>query len=358
MNKVYQILIGLIAIACYISAGFYFIGTNGFRELSYLNTLFISGFFAISFVALAMVQSKTDTSQSITLVVGNYLKGILLVVLSVAVLYAITLVSTSKFSTLLISNLIYFSLAILGLYGVYQLIKGTKGFNAANNNPYLQLLTHGMFIIPCTIVETIMRVGKDIITTPRYIYTILALEILFLVGYIGLPKLWRAISGIEHDVLVDGTAIPLYREKTVGVVDDNYHQGYAFTFFADNVPESSIEGDTNVPIFQVGSDTITVYYDPITQLMTMEILEPNGKTLINIGEAPLQKWNRIVVNREASRLDVFVNGYLQYTGSYDLNVLYKDDIRVGKDDNGLRGGIRDVYLSRDKPFGHTFIRVY
>jgi len=358
MNKPTQIIVAILTILAYILIGIYLIGKNGFKTLSYMNSIFVVGFFSLAILSLATIQSKTNTTLNIVSIIKNYFKFVLLIVLSIVIVYIITVLSTSPFTTMLITSLIYISLGITGLYIVYQLIKNTKTYQSTSENQYIQLLTHLLFIIPCSIVETVQKIAKDIVNTHRYIYIILALEIIFIAGYVGLPKLWKLMTGMNHDILVSNNAIPLVREKTVGVVDENYHQGLAFTFYADNVPASSLEGSSYVPFIRIGEKTLVVSYNPKLESMRIGILGPAGVSSFDINNVSLQKWNKIVINRTASSLDVFVNGSLEYTGTHDLTVLYKDDVVVGRDTEGLHGGIRNVYLSREAPFDHTFIRAY
>ena len=120
MNKPTQIIVAILTILAYILIGIYLIGKNGFKTLSYMNSIFVVGFFSLAILSLATIQSKTNTTLNIVSIIKNYFKFVLLIVLSIVIVYIITVLSTSPFTTMLITSLIYISLGITGLYIVYQ----------------------------------------------------------------------------------------------------------------------------------------------------------------------------------------------------------------------------------------------
>lgn len=166
------------------------------------------------------------------------------------------------------------------------------------------------------------------------------------------PNIQKKIQFSNYIPLVT-YPIDLNTQKVVGDSSTLYGINKRYTY--------SIQGwiyiDQNNPSNNVASnkDTILLNYGSVPKMTynvktrTLSVFIRQGskeeKKVFETQKLALQKWNYFVFNYTNGLMDVFLNAKLVATENNIVPFLHQDEIKTGED-NGILGGIRDVYYNR------------
>jgi hypothetical protein len=256
----------------------------------------------------------------------------------------------------------------------------------------VKLLGNALFYLPCLMLDTVDMLKEKYKLTSSTFLLILAAEAAFILAGLYLPALaTKAINhtgvqivsapiSMSHETTLSnyqiqfvksnnkewtGKANPLQKTNTTTAPNPsiiqlhNYSYGVSAWVYIHPQPPNVYKNKT-MNIFNFGKTTegnaITigpdVSYDPGTNTITVKI---NDDTVATITDAPIQRWNNIVVNSDKGAIDIFINGKLIYTGTHvpntDSNPMGSIVVGQGKNDNnkGISGEICNLVLNRE-PF--------
>lgn len=229
------------------------------------------------------------------------------------------------------------------------------------------LFVNIIFFLPCLLTDFVSYITNEYKSTPNKVLTLFGIELILLLLYLYLPEFLTKIS-VKDGVSVLEKYVYL-NEETIISLEDNIikKSDHIKTFAQDNeevsreysfsmwvflnqhsTSTSSYNKETNIFDFGNGKPKITYYNnknDPKNKdvyriYFTNEI---NSKNFYDL-QIPNQKWNHIVFNYKSTYVDLFVNGKLLRTftfnkkiPSYDLG----DLITIGSA-NGLSGSIANI----------------
>lgn len=263
------------------------------------------------------------------------------------VIYAI-----SNFSSF-ISNLIWF-LGILSIFGaiaiVYKLF-GNKIKDIDYKSPvFIRLLKNIILYIPCLIIDFANFVAKEVFKTPKSIWILFGIEILFILGFFLLPKIYSKFMNIVSDH-INLLKEPVYlnnpirlAEQTPYVVSNSkkYSYGISFWFYINSNGNNTRKAYTELtPILTYGEKT-QVFYDGIKEELVIKgLIERDNVIEILRTKFPYQKWNNLVINYDSGYMDIFLNNELLVSKWNIIPYMTFDTISAGTK-NGIEGGLANV----------------
>jgi len=269
----------------------------------------------------------------------------------------------------------------------------------------VKLLGNALFYLPCLMLDTVDMLKEQYKLTSSSFLLILAAEAAFILAGLYLPVLaTKAINhtgvqivsapiSMSHETTLSKYQIQFVKNNTVvkewsgkanplqpftktdtkpdtdstptpnpSIIQlHNYSYGVSAWFYIHPQPPNVYNNKT-MNIFNFGKtkegNAITigpdVSYDPGTNTITVKI---SNVTVATITDAPLQRWNNIVVNSDKGAIDIFINGKLIYTGTHvpdtaespQTSIVVGQGQGKGKNDNGISGEICNMVLNRE-PF--------
>lgn len=263
------------------------------------------------------------------------------------VIYAI-----SNFSSF-ISNLIWF-LGILSIFGaiaiVYKLF-GNKIKDIDYKSPaFIRLLKNIILYIPCLIIDFANFVSKEVFKTPKSIWILFGIEVLFILGFFLLPKIYSKFMNIVSDH-INLLKEPVYlnnpirlAEQTPYVVSNSkkYSYGISFWFYINSNGNNTRKAYTELtPILTYGEKT-QVFYDGIKEELVIKgLIERDNVIEILRTKFPYQKWNNLVINYDSGYMDIFLNNELLVSKWNIIPYMTFDTISAGTK-KGIEGGLANV----------------
>ncbi len=245
------------------------------------------------------------------------------------------------------------------------------------------LLVNIIFFLPCLLTDFVSYITNEYKSTPNKVLTLFGIELVLLLLYLYLPDFLSKIS-VKDGVPVLEKYVYL-NEETVISLEDNIikKSDHIKTFAQDNeevsreysfsmwvflnqhsTSTSSYNKETNIFDFGNGKPKIT-YYNNKNDPKNKDVCriyftnEMNSKNYYDL-QIPNQKWNHIVFNYKSTYVDLFVNGKLLRTftfnkkiPSYDLG----DLITIGSN-NGLSGSIANIRYYQKNLSKHQINNIY
>jgi len=240
----------------------------------------------------------------------------------------------------------------------FKSLSGIQGF-----------ITYFIFYIPCLFIDFIKYILSEIHSTSSPILILFVFEIILLILYLLLPIIVARIKWTKNNVLLPNSAfldikqnissgelnkIPQMLASTKPV----FNQNYSFSMWVYLNPQSqSFAGyskESNVFNYGEGKPKITYYNDMTTVsnnfgasgVDKFKIYFSNSTSPVAVYKftLPSQKWNNIVVNFSSIKADLFVNGKLEKTYTYEGNQPTYDPvdfITIGET-GGLDGAICNI----------------
>lgn len=271
----------------------------------------------------------------------------------VGVIYGLT--SGTAISIITLNALLIASI-VVGLYLIHSLVSQTTYYKNMKSSGLFSVLYHGIFMIPCILIDGGLSIFKNVKQTKPSTYYLLLAEIVFLGLYFAVPYIYNKISTHNIKVLLDKPhyidslkTLGTFEELKASAKDDyKYKYGIAYKFFIDqNLPNASDASITDTEIFNYGNKprvTFNVKEDILKVTCRKGV---DGTTeLYRAKGVPRQRWNTMVVNYNSGIMDIFLNGELVATKKNVVPYMTHDYVTSGFD-NGIQGGIKEVHYSHE-----------
>ena len=274
----------------------------------------------------------------------------------------------------------------------------------------VKLLGNALFYLPCLMLDTVDMLKEQYKLTSSTFLLILAAEAAFILAGLYLPALaTKAINhtgvqivsapiSMSHETTLSKYQIQFVKSNNTDVKEwsekanplqpfakinidttktnidptpsdpnssiiqlHNYSYGVsAWVYIHPQPPNVYKSAPMNIFNFgkTIGPD---VSYDPGTNaiIVSIRMSDDSNVTVATITDAPLQRWNNIVVNSDKGAIDIFINGKLIYTGTHvpdtaespltSIVIGQGDKDKKDDKDNGISGEICNLVLNRE-PF--------
>jgi hypothetical protein len=351
--KEHKIQIGsILLIIGYVIASYsiYFIIPDKYNKYTLITNIIltIGGLLLFSYILKKNYSGINYNVKTLLLVLG-------IIGLASIIIYLVT--KSNEFSnvlTLLMNVIIVVGVLSLIYFAIEKIpiLKRLKMF--LMKAPITKVIYHLIFYIPC-ILEDIYNYIKEteIGETPGYIYKILLIELIVIVGYLVIPIIKDKVSNYDAKEVLKG---PIYLDKKKvhasyeelnGSIEEkeryNYNYGISGWFYIHeqhaNMKDTS---DKYVSIINYGNKPNVLYN---VEQQKLRVLMKTGidedEIIYETSNIKLQKWNNIVLNYNSGILDVFINGKLVATSKNKIGYMTLDNITSGEDE-GISGGIKEI----------------
>lgn len=321
--------------------------------------LLASGFYLFSD---KIIESVTNILMSLR---DNFSgKTILYILLAIAAIYGFYELSSSAFA---IQALQYGSIVVAVLIGIVALaiafrtnrayiynMKGLSGF-----------IVNFILFIPCLFSDFIEYLYGDFATTPKIVYLLFVFELILILLYLYIPKILKKMQERKGKTIIDKPIRINYRNDATNYIDmqgepanppnvqnllvkpeANIRRQFALSMWMYvvpmppnhvpyNKPANILNFNNHPSIVYNGTDKkFTIYYNNVDS---------------DVFDAPLEKWNQVIVNYDKDTVDLFLNGVLikTHTRNVTSESFNIGDILTTGQENGLQGGIaKVVYYER------------
>jgi hypothetical protein len=320
----------------------------------YTNILFLSIAVIWGFSMFVKYENKTSTIGS---TFTNMTKNFILIVLVFAFIFGIIYFLTANNTTSnLIAVMMNIFIVLTSIYTIYHFTKNTETVKKYSQNKLFALFYHLFFVIPCFFIDTVLFVRDDIKKTPKFVFTILLIQIIGLIIYFGYPYVVRSIYTHNAKMLLDK---PVYTDKehvigtyenlkpytkTSEKLDDfNYNYGISGWFFLDNIGANyNSKSNAYTTIFSYGEKP-KIEYNPAEHHLRVSMKQglDGIKIIYESTDILLQRWNNFVVNYDGGNVDVFLNGKLVASEGGSVPYMKYDNVIVGNDE-GIPGGACNI----------------
>ena len=287
---------------------------------------------------------------------------VLKILAAIAVLYGLSQLSISSLG---IQALAYGGTIIGILIGIVALAIAAKINRARiyNMTGLSGFIVNFIFFIPCLLSDFVEYMYGDFATTPKVVYILFVFELILILLYLYLPKLLKKMAEREGNIIIDKPIRINYKNDATNYIDMQTNNASvalsAITRTAINVrdkfalsmwvyvvpmPPNHAPYNTEANIFNFNKHPRITYNGTDKRF---SIYYSNNKT--DIFDAPLEKWNHMLINYTRDKADFFLNGVLTKTHKRvrDDESFNVGDILTTGQENGLQGGIaRVVYYER------------
>lgn len=297
-------------------------------------------------------------------------------------LFFLSIILYFLYSNLSQATTVYVNYLFIGLFSLI-FITSLAIFLLIFNN-YLKTFSgwYGFFIyfifyIPCIFVEFIDFIKSELKATTNTVYILFILEIIFILCYVYLPNLIKNYMNSFGKCLLE-KCVFLKEEKVIATFNDlnndrinhannennKMNQNFAISMWCyintQSKSNSSYVKESN--IFDYGNGKLKIIYnydlsnninDGNKNNYRFYFAKKKINGIDNFYELnlPDQKWNNIVVNNRYNNVDIFINGKIAKTFTY--NNVYQpptysesDIMKIGSN-NGLYGSMCNVrYYSK------------
>ena len=366
-NNYFKIFLAIVFVIC-IFMILYLVSINSFNTMNaiYLQLIFVVVFIL---VLLFLIIRKFSYIKIITYVIA-------------AILFLVLFFTNNSVNSIFFSS--YMSIIFIGITAIIAL---AIIFNIFSNNlrklhGWQGFIINLIFLIPCLFSDFIKGVFSEFGATPNIVFVLFIIEILVVLGYIYLPQVKQLFlndNGIElmkqpallnQHYFLDVNKIPKYTVKVNDITDITTQYSdktYAISMwiYVNPQPTNYISNKDETPIFtfsghplmtyQNDTDDATMHKSDIYRVYFGEYnINPSNNETEKLPPITLrllpQRWNFIVFNYYGTGGDVFVNGVLERTQNFEVNLNYtmKDTMEIGyvkknnRADYGLDGAISNV----------------
>jgi hypothetical protein len=300
--------------------------------------------------------------------------------------------STSKYISILFSALFFFAvfwvlvqiilrwlhqtvagialIIFIGLLAValfYNLFMAQPLRHAVKYNRYLSFIIQVLLYLPCWISGVFNAVGKWLVgqyhatTMGSILMLLVAIGLLLL--YLSLPRIANAVYRQGGKQLID-QPVSTDVQQSLGTYEtlngnDTYDYQYALSFwvFLDSAGPNtgtaytkytSLLNYANKPNIVYKADThhlmVTMQQKELEQETTDPLMEfdpEKNRILWETYNAPLQKWNNVILNYNGGTMDIFLNGALVSSSIGVVPYYTLDSLTIGEE-SGIKGGMCNV----------------
>lgn len=298
---------------------------------------------------------RTDTSiwrSSLLYILGG--SGV--IGLLVGVIYLFVYLSENyKLETGAMGFILNSLLLIAGVLGVFYALNYYLS-HTKNPNGIIPFIVHSILFIPCFIIDTFKYIYDSLALefklVSKPILLLLLIELIIVLGYVFIPKLYTKIISQNGKVLLTDP-IYLTKETTLATYDQltpnhtslehTYRYALSCWIYIDAQPPNTSQAyQTYTPLFSYGNKPIILYKG---QTNTILIKTLNGlrkeKVIYKNKNVVLQKWNNWIINYNGGTLDVFLNGDLVASEKNIVPYMQYENIVAGTN-HGINGGICNV----------------
>ena len=293
---------------------------------------------------ISTVTNILESSSSLfTLKNGLSLMGLVLAI------YLFNKLSLSSYSILALQYsgiIVGVLIAMVFLSIVYKInqsyiynMKGISGF-----------IINFILYIPCLISDFVEYLYGEFATTPKIVYILFVIELILILLYLYLPRILKNMERESGKLIVD-KPMRINAKKDVSNYMDlqktepeltetiNIRKKYALSMWVYVVPMPSnhipYNGEANILSF---ASHPKIVYDGLKKKFVIYYNETEKDEF----DAPLEKWNHILVNYDKDSIDMFLNGELKTTVKRKNETFSVGDIMTIGQESGLQGGIAKV----------------
>lgn len=292
---------------------------------------------------------------------GKILFGILALA---AFIYTIYVISYT-IKTVALLFVVFGALAL-----IYKYVKNSS------TSKVLSLLISVVFYIPCLLRDLFTYLHKELRLSTPIEWSILFVEIVVIMLFFIIPKIYNSILNSRSTVLVSDSVYTnveteienrdrMYKKINNGdknpdikyanpkatslIKKHDYNYGISLWLYIDSQPpNTSYAYEKFTRVFSYQRMPEILYKGTTNELkiiMQKDVLnrkkEKQTSTVYKTKDLPLQKWNHFIINYDSGTLDVFINNKLVISNkNISPNIDY-ETIHIGSD-NGVHGGIRNV----------------
>lgn len=211
-----------------------------------------------------------------------------------------------------------------------------------------------ILFIPCLISDFVEYLYGEFATTPKIVYILFVIELILILLYLYLPRILKSMEKDNGKVIVD-KPIRINMKKDVSNYMDmqkteppenlpltetiHIRKKYALSMWVYVVPMPSnhIPYNGEATILSFASHP-KITYDGLKKKFVIYYNETDKDEF----DAPLEKWNHILVNYDKNSADMFLNGDLKTTIMRKNESFSMGDMLTIGQESGLQGGIAKV----------------
>ena len=211
-----------------------------------------------------------------------------------------------------------------------------------------------ILFIPCLISDFVEYLYGEFATTPKIVYILFVIELILILLYLYLPRILKSMEKDNGKVIVD-KPIRINMKKDVSNYMDmqkteppenlpltetiHIRKKYALSMWVYVVPMPSnhIPYNGEATILSCASHP-KIAYDGLKKKFVIYYNETDKDEF----DAPLEKWNHILVNYDKNSADMFLNGDLKTTIMRKNESFSMGDMLTIGQESGLQGGIAKV----------------
>lgn len=309
---------------------------------------------------------KSNLDSNVMMGIGGVITFVIIVIL---IAYYKTPISNKTNNIVIYSyiiNLIIIGILIVGLAIGYNILKNS----ARKMKGWPGFIINFLFFIPCLLSDFVDYILSEFKNGPPAVFILFMLEIILILLYIYIPKIWNYIinkNGItlqkdpvilnRNTILSNNDFFLLPNSLTNSISSDissniyNSNFGLSMWIYVNNMGSNVIQTNGSV-LFKIASPNNT-HGKPCIRYMGNDewnfIFNENLKSSSDnktnyILKIPSQKWNHVVFNYYENNVDLFINGNLERNMDLKWNPLRylpTDIISVG-DADGIDGAICNV----------------
>lgn len=375
----YSIYFTIYAVVLFATV-IYFDNTEMNESFSYSTLGFV--LFSIISIAISSVYfSPMIKDKTSNMTIAYFAAGLIIFAVTISAIFAFSTPQQIQdigyaFLGLTVITVVVFLALFFYVFGSYlQQKRGMVGF-------IIKLI----FFIPCMLLDLIEFLKNEYNLTTHTEWIIIGIEIVILILYFAIkPIINKAVNNnvkyiLSNPVFLNNKTVALYDTSSLAVTKPDNTQLMSNNFSISmwvylNVQENSFmnaDGSSyEINIFNYGNGKPKINYtnnfvdnksrDIYLFYFTNAASKPNFQITL-----PNQKWNNIVFNYYGNVVDLFINGNLETSFTFDpINQQYsimpeysiKDSITVGQN-GGLKGAICNITYNNTNLEKHQIVSNY
>jgi len=278
------------------------------------------------------------------------------VLILVGVILALTFAKNVNVPTTILAyagTIIGVLIALVGLSILYK----TNQSRIYNMQGISGFIINLILFIPCLISDFIEYLYGEFATTPKIVYILFIIELILILLYLYLPKILKHMEKESGKIIVDKPE-RINTKKDVSSYADMQTVEPSYTGFETNIrkkyalsawiyvvpmPPNHIPYNKEATILSFASHP-KIVYDGSKKKFAIYYNETDKDEF----DAPLEKWNHILVNYDKDSTDMYLNGELKTTVKRKNESFSVGDVLTIGQEYGLQGGIAKV-VYYDKP---------
>lgn len=267
---------------------------------------------------------------------------------------------------------------ILGiLFGLSWLVIFYKRYQAYiyNMKGWWGFIVNFIFFIPCLISDLFEYLYGDFKVTPKIVFITLFIELVIVLLYIYVPKIAKKMQEQPGKIIVDKPERINLKKDMTNYIDMQsekppptqtltspdrevaVRKRFSLSMWVYVVPMPP----NHIPYNKTANILNFAYHPRIAYNGTDKKFSIDYNTRdTDIFDAPMEKWNHVVVNYDKDTVDMFLNGALKTTiPRQKANETFSvgDILTIGQD-NGLQGGIAKVMYFEQPLLSFEIERMY